>query len=83
VRYVIAVLLALVAALLLGVAAAALEAIRILPPEGKATFLVYGISCAMNNVVFFTLLFVPAAVLIAYVRQWRRRRAQARGRPVA
>jgi hypothetical protein len=82
-RYVKAVLLGFAAALLLGVAEGALEAVRALPPEHKATVLALGISCAVNSAVFFTLVFVPTAVLIVYVRARRRRRSQDPGRPAA
>ncbi len=71
--YVKAVLLALVAAVLLGLAAGVMDAIRLLPPEDKATFVAASISCATNSIAFYALVLIPAAIAIASAGRRRAR----------
>lgn len=78
--YVKAVIGAVLAALLLGAGAGAVEvltgAVARLRPEDKAVVYAVGVSVAMNCAAFFVLVFVPLAVVLVFaVRRWRRRPA--------
>jgi hypothetical protein len=76
--YAKAVLAAVLAPIVLGVAAGGvvgvLHALRILPPAERATFLAASISEAVNCVAFCLVALVPLAVVLVLVtRRWRRR----------
>jgi hypothetical protein len=80
--YVKAVIGAVVAALLLGAAAGGLmslkQALASISPQDRATILASTIAETMNCAAFFVLVFVPLALVLVFVRRWRRRRAPGR-----
>jgi len=75
--YTKAVISAVIAALVLGVATGAgalfKHALAAIPAEDRATIYAMSISEAMNCAAFFILVLVPLALLLVFVmRRWRR-----------
>lgn len=76
--YVKAVVVALVAAIVLGAGTGVVEALigagATVHPEDKATKYAMGFSLAANCAAFFVLLFVPLSVVLLFAARWWRSR---------